>query len=246
MTNSEFSNEFDVFYNNITSNQAPGLDEYEKSVFLTRAQDDILKSYFDPRSNKVQEGFDGSERRQIDFSMVTKVGETNVFNNPIFDYRDNSKSILLASDILIPINEQVIVTRNNKSEYLQVLPITYDEYRRLMSKPYKRPLKFQAWRLINGVDNSNSADIIVGPGDTITKYTMRYVKRPKPIILDNVDLTINGVSGPSECELDPILHHELLQRGIELAKAAYIGDLNSQIALGTNSQTSIGMLTQSK
>ena len=33
MNNTEFSNQFDVFYNNITSNQAPGLNEYEKSVF---------------------------------------------------------------------------------------------------------------------------------------------------------------------------------------------------------------------
>ena len=49
---SEFSYEFDVLYNNITSNQAPGLDEYEKSVFLTKAQDEIVKSYFDPRLNK--------------------------------------------------------------------------------------------------------------------------------------------------------------------------------------------------
>lgn len=34
---SEFSNEFDVHYNSITSNQAPGLDEYEKSVMLTKS-----------------------------------------------------------------------------------------------------------------------------------------------------------------------------------------------------------------
>lgn len=43
MTTQEFSNEFDVLYNNIMSNQAPGLDEYEKSVFLTKAQSEILK-----------------------------------------------------------------------------------------------------------------------------------------------------------------------------------------------------------
>lgn len=61
MTTTEFSNEFDILYNNITSNQAPGLDEYEKSVFLTRAQEDILKGYFNPKTNKIQEGFDSSE-----------------------------------------------------------------------------------------------------------------------------------------------------------------------------------------
>ena len=33
MTNSEFSNEFDILYNNIMSNQAPGIDEYENLCF---------------------------------------------------------------------------------------------------------------------------------------------------------------------------------------------------------------------
>lgn len=72
MTNQEFSNEFDVLYNNIMSNQAPGLDEYEKSVFLTKAQDEIVKNYFNPKGNKYQEGFDGNEKRQIDFSMIMR------------------------------------------------------------------------------------------------------------------------------------------------------------------------------
>lgn len=37
MTVQEFSHEFDVLYNNITNEVAPGVNEYEKSVFLTRA-----------------------------------------------------------------------------------------------------------------------------------------------------------------------------------------------------------------
>lgn len=37
MTAQEFSNEFDVLYNSITNSNAPGVTEYEKSVFLTRA-----------------------------------------------------------------------------------------------------------------------------------------------------------------------------------------------------------------
>ena len=72
MTTQEFSNEFDVLYNNIMSNQAPGLDEYEKSVFLTKAQSEVLKNYFNPKGNKYQEGFDESEKRQIDFSTLIK------------------------------------------------------------------------------------------------------------------------------------------------------------------------------
>ena len=72
MTNEEFSNEFDVLYNSITSNQAPGLDEYEKSVFLTKAQSEILREYFNSRVDGTNGGFDGSQKRQYDFSFLIK------------------------------------------------------------------------------------------------------------------------------------------------------------------------------
>ena len=41
-TSEEWSIEFDLLYNNISSNQAPGLTEYEKSVFLTQAQEALI------------------------------------------------------------------------------------------------------------------------------------------------------------------------------------------------------------
>lgn len=261
MTNKEFEDEFDVLYNSITSNQAPGLDPYEKSVFLTKAQYEVLKAYFDPRTNKSQQGYDGSEIRQIDFSMVTVVHDYvgDEFSDAVFDPRPNNKSVVLEKDILIPINEWVSVTRNGNTEYLQVAPIMYDEYRRLMSKPYKRPIKYQAWRLLNTSDGANRADLIVGPNDTLVRYSMRYVKRPRAIILSPLEgVTLDGYFGAKsdgtptkkvgeatqgiECELDPILHPEILQRAVELAKAAYTGDLQSQVALGQSSQTNIGMV----
>ena len=70
MTTTEFSNQFDLLFNNISSNQAPGLNEYEKSVFLTKAQDEIVKNYFQAESNgnTVKKGFDDTAIRQMDFS----------------------------------------------------------------------------------------------------------------------------------------------------------------------------------
>ena len=43
MTLDEFSEQFDVLYNSVTSNQAPGLSEYEKSFFLTKSQKETIK-----------------------------------------------------------------------------------------------------------------------------------------------------------------------------------------------------------
>lgn len=70
ISNQEILNRFDVLYNNITSNQAPGLDGYEVSVFWNKATLEILKNHLNPKGNKYGEGFDGSPKRQIDFSNL--------------------------------------------------------------------------------------------------------------------------------------------------------------------------------
>lgn len=254
MTNPELSNEFDVLYNNITSNQAPGLDEYEKSVFLTKAQDEVVKSYFNPKLNKPTEGYDGNEKRQIDFSMIMRTTSYTDFEVATFDNRPNSKRVAIDTDIMMFINEFLDVNREglekpsiDKPIRLTVVPINYREYSRLMSKPYKRPLQYQAWRIIDNSNSKNYAELIAGPNDTIIKYAIRYIKRPRAIILSDLEgVTLDGEKKAQPCELDPILHYEILQRAVELAKAAYIGDLNSQIALGSASQTNIGAVPQSR
>ena len=238
MSNSEFSNEFDVLYNNIMSNAAPGLDDYEKSIFLTKAQDEIIKNYFNPKGNKYGEGFDGNEKRQIDFSTIIKTASITIFTDGKFDTR--AKAAILPMDVSMILNEYVIVTRANndvqESIKLTVVPIGYKEYSRLISKPYKRPLKWQVWRLINN-STDNSAEIITGPNDTLVSYNIRYIKKPRAIILSDLEgVTLDGQSKAQTCELNPILHPELLQRAVELAKATYIGDINSQVQMGQRSE----------
>ena len=241
MTNQEFSNEFDVLYNNIMSNQAPGLDEYEKSVFLTKAQNEILKNYFNPKGNKYQEGFDGSPKRQIDFSSLVRVSEpTIISSDSSYIKMDNrSKLYTIPTDILFIVNETAKLTSGSTSKYLSIVPISFDEYNRLMSKPYKCPLKNQGWRLLQ-YSNKGVAEVIV-VGGTLSEYKIRYIKRPKPIILANLNETysnvsIDGETSVSECELDSILHPEILQRAVELAKSAYTGDLKSSVELGQRSE----------
>lgn len=232
MTNQEFSEEFDILYNNIMSNNAPGLDEYEKSVFLTKAQDELIKNYFNPKGNKYGEGMDNSPKRQIDFSSIVEVITLNpTGSNTTFKLPDTL-------NILMILNEVVTVSRktldSTVTKKLSVLPINYLEYQRLLSKPYKRPLKNQAWRMFS---TSKKVEITVGNNDTITSYTIRYVRKPRAIILcDLSGNTIEGSSNEQFCELDPIVHHEILQRAVEIAKAAYLGDINTQVELGKRSE----------
>lgn len=226
------------------SNQAPGLDEYEKSVFLTKAQSEILKNYFNPKGNKYGEGFDNSPKRQIDFSRLVKAVKPVELTAPgtyvKFDAR--SKLYTMPIDILLVLNETAMNTLDTITRLISIVPIDFNEYSRLMSKPYKQPLKSQGWRLLHaGAVSGQVAEIIVKSGSTLTDYTLRYVRRPNPIILTNLsdtysNVSIDGITAVTECELDPILHPEILQRSVELAKAAYTGDIKSSVELGNRSE----------
>lgn len=230
---SEFSDFFDIYFNNITNNQAPGLNEHEKSVFLTRAEKEVVLNHISRQSagNTLKEGFDDSAKRQADFSVLMKTENCSLYTGTtIAKIDDRSSLYTFPTDVFIPVNETIVTTTDR---VLQVLPLRYDEYTKYMSKPYKRPLKNQAWRLMNSgsvsADNAPNpgtatkyVEIITNSWDSIKGYIIRYVRTPKPIILANLaadGLSIDGQSAQSsECELDPILHEEVLHRAVELAK----------------------------
>lgn len=244
MTTQEFSAAFDTLLNSYNAKANFGetasktdivLDEYEKSVFLTQAQDIVVKSYFSSATNPQGEGIDDSARRQVDFSgLITVDNETLTKSShdatKCFDPRGLLCS--LPEDVLIILNERLEVSttvgnKTTKKSYV-VVPINYTEYDRLMSRAYAQPLKKQCWRLFQGGDSTTHAiqsEIIPTEGivSNSATYYVRYIKRPAPIILtklslDNQEpLVIGGKSNISECELNPIIHMDILNKAFELA-----------------------------
>ena len=382
MTLEEFSTEFDVLYNSITSNAAPGFNDYEKSVLLTLAQEELIKSYFVANNNTTGVGLDGSQKRHYDFSTLIKVKTlNNIIDSilttgvdvPVFN-KDANNIFLVPNDVFLVLNEYLTVKNNSYT----VFPISYDSYNLLMSKPFPYPNKRQAWRLDSSINgeiaatkvihvsddkdissknitfesiyhkplnieinikngnilsdfvvvseskeavnitlklsntvNNNMVDIsdymfqlmdantlkrkgldkyikplkqdysitsvgkigtykaeipavtdlqgnyknvgifniIYYPKETPfdTSYKLRYVKVPRPIILSDLtdlELSIRDRREQSTCELPDEMHPEILKRAVELAKAYYIGDLKSQLAIGKNSSTELGKLIQ--
>lgn len=241
----EFSRNFDILYNNVMSNAstAAGLNEYEKSVFLTKAQDELIKNYFNPKGNKYQEGFDGNEKRQIDFSTLIKTYSAIPYiDNTYVKFDDRSFLYQLPKDIMFVLNETATIIDGDKTFIINIIPINYNEYSKIMGKPYKQPLKTQGWRLFqsNGTADYIS-EVIVKYNTTISKYTVRYVKKPKPIILEDLNTyfngaSIDGVSTVSTCELHPSIHNDILQRAVELAKITYSGEPASIVQTGQRSE----------
>ena len=136
---------------------------------------------------------------------------------------DGSKDNI--SDVLFILNEKMITPDEN---YV-IIPINYSEYDREKSKPYGQPLKKQAWRLFqnNVIGFDIYSELIPRfdvDKDNIT-YRVRYVKRPNPIVLvdlkdsDGPYMEIDGFSDATPCELNPILHMDILNKAVELAIA---------------------------
>ena len=264
MTPAEFRDEFDVFYNNVTSNQAPGLDAYEISVILKRAIDDVIKGYFNPRGNKIMEGYDDSDKRQMDFYSLNSV---LTIDKQDIKYGDNDSFVgdrgfivtVKSKDILLVVNEVAIASDAyvKQSKRLSVIPIKYEDYNLLTSKPFARPNKNQAWRILNADGSNKKIEVVLNPNWILDKYIIRYVRKPKPIIIPGItdNELIKGLVGDFETtprysditengyatDVDSILHYDILKRAVEIAKAAYIGDLGNQISLGQNSQTELGI-----
>lgn len=245
MSNEELSNEFDILYNSITSNKAPGLDEYEKSVFLTLGEYDVVKSYISAKTNKLQEGINDSSQRDIAFSKLIYTYIPKTIENVRWYNYDNARGFELDIQALGILNEYVEVKRNNKTTYLTVIPLNHRELSRVMSKPNNRPFKREAWRFM---DSPLYSVIVPGPGDEILSYAVRYVKVPSPIIITNLEegLSILGQHEETKCELDESFHMDIVRRAAELAKATYQGDLNAQLALSQVSQTNLGFITSNK
>lgn len=213
MTNPEFSIEFDILYNNISSNKAPGLNEYEKSVFLTKAQEQIVTELYSGRNNTYSSFEETEELRRYLSSLIVTTGcpTYSEEDKEFIKITNNSMLFVIPENVLFLVKE--VVVSNNYSE-IDVYPVSQDELSKIIKNPFRGPSNNRALRLDIG---TNIVEIIYP--SIISTYKVRYIRKPNPIILTDLedDLSINGISEESECELDSSLHRTILDRAVALA-----------------------------
>ena len=224
----EWSLAFDQYYNNITSNQAPGLNEYEKSRFLTDAQEAVVVSLY---NGTLKNSFEETEEITDYLSPLVKqaVIETEASVPTKVDSK-KSHIFTLPPDMLFRTLELCTIKTDDCGDMTaNVVPVTQDEFWRTTRNPFKRQNERKVLRLAFG----DYASFL--PGDrkidyselysdfTIKNYTVRYISRPEPIILDDLDdgLTIRGENKKKTCKLDEALHHTILMEAVKLAKAVW-------------------------
>jgi len=232
MTNQEFRNQFDISYNAIASNSAPGIDDYELSVYLSKAQLEIIKNYYDPLSNRKQKGFEATEKRRRDLNQLVKDYKTSTVISNSSNIDSIAKFYEVPNDLFLIVNEKAKITSEDcyNGSTLSIKPMSYDEYDVQIDNPFEKPDSKIAWRLdISNVNNVKVVEII-SPYNILgsLEYQIRYIKYPKPIIITNLNtafpsdnLTIDGIYAETSCELNTEICREILDRAVLLALADY-------------------------
>lgn len=227
----EWSSQFDLYWNNIASDKAPGLEDYEKSVFLTDAQDSVVIAVY---KGQLGAGFEATEevRAYLD-TLVEQESKTpyTLTTEPKIA-GDNSYLFLNPTDLLFRTWESCVIEDacSSDGKEVPVIPITQDEYWRTVNNPFRGPSKRKVLRL-----NYSKGGITAGKQteqgfteliskNTVLQYNVRYLCRPDPIILGGCSeggLTIHGKSNPQTCTLPEALHPLILAEAVRLAKAAW-------------------------
>lgn len=219
MNTSEFSNEFDVLLNShsiskpLEITQSPlELDEYEKSVLLTEAQEFVVRGLY----NGTLQGKPFEKTEEIRRSLDSLI-RTAKLNSVSSSEGRHSTLFGLPQDLWFITYESVIFNDPNagcmNGKEIQVIPMTQDEWHRSNRNPFKKPSNRKVIRL-----DSGSLMVELISEYNIGTYIIKYLARPNPIILTDLEgVSINGQKNKTECELSPIVHRIILERAVQFA-----------------------------
>lgn len=224
----EFSNSFDTLLQPYIAKESFGeqnnlaFDEYEKSIFLTKAQEQIvLELYQELEQSEEVRKYLSNLIKTDNYIPVGEQDETLINNN------FKSYKVEISNDILFMIYEQCTLNDENNcinNKIVSVVPTIHDDLDKVLKNPFKSPNSRKVIRL----DFDNKIELI--SKYNISNYKVRYLKKPNPIILvaleDNLSIN-NGDTKVSNGETNPILHERIVQRAVQLAVQSKVKSNNA-------------------
>lgn len=225
MTLPEFSNNFDSLVSSYMRFKdfdrqemldSIEFDEYEKSLFLTKAQETLVISLYTGK-NEYGDSFEETEELRRYLSNLQCDEKVPVLENITFTgISPYSKFFSLPSSLWFITYEAVHVSSDDcwNGKDVEVLPVRQDWYHRQHGNPFRGLTKKRAFRL----DMPGELVEVVYPLG-IEYYYVRYLRKPCPIILESLPngLTIEDLDSAHECELHSALHQKILELAVTLA-----------------------------
>lgn len=220
MKASEFSLEFDILYNNIMSDMAPGLNAYEKSVFLTQAQESLVLLLY--KGDGIDNSFEGDEADRRYLSTLSKEISPTLTKQEVRNSYTYS-TYTLPEDHLFTTYEYIESgTSKCSSDGINVIPTRLDELNHFLRNPFRGIKANQVLRL----DKEGGITLI--SNSPIEDYKIHYLRKPYPIILEDLEdegVSIDGNTKPLSdeevCELPEILHRQIIIQAVQMAKLVW-------------------------
>ena len=141
MTTEEFSNEFDTLLNSYGENPSTiELDEYEKSVFLTKAQEEIVIDLYNGK-NPLGDSFEKTEEIRRYLSDLINTYTTTERKTDYVGLSKTSIFFELPEDLWFITYESASLEDSRlgcmNGKEISVIPISQDDYFRISSNPFR-------------------------------------------------------------------------------------------------------------
>jgi hypothetical protein len=183
-------------------------------VFLNLAQDQIVQERYSKKEGDRTSYFEVDEKTRMELGSLIKNTVITSFVTSDAALHPNGQFANLPSDFLYSLQEMCVVGYSNCNDAMvagtaKVLPIRHDEYMMKIDDPFSKPYKELVWRMDYGSTGTKKHELIHASDNTISSYTLRYLRKPSAINI------ITGV----DCELNESLHEEIVDRAIIIALA---------------------------
>ena len=225
MTNKEILNEFNLLYDNINSDVAPGLDSFEISQFLTKVQNDTVQGFYSGE-NPYGEAFEQNTELSKDLDVLVKSYTVSTELQTGSKICNKSHLFQLPDDVWFIVFEQAQIKSTGThldNKNLLVVPVSHDQVFKQLDNPFKGPSDDRILR----IDSMNGGIAELISNYPVNSYFIRYVRHPKPILLDDYSsrgLSIEGIQAgdpTNPCELELSMQHFIIEKAAELAKTVY-------------------------
>ena len=213
-TSEEWSVNFDILYNNISSNQAPGLTEYEKSVFLTQAQEAVILDLYKGTSGDAFETTEEVTRYLSSLVKTHNFDNISTTSNTAVGNKQYNISTSAVENLWFVTYQSGSITIGDNTRDVIVVPSRQDSLFKDLNNPFKGPNKNKVLAV------SEEGSIILYSKYPINTFYIKYLKRPNPIVLEDSELEISDVSD-FNIEIPESLHNQVLYKAVQLAKAVW-------------------------
>lgn len=253
MTVTEMSNEFNLLYDN-EDQEAPGLNSYEKSLYLTIAANTIVDKIIADALKNGSKGRHDDIYRMDEIKGLERFYETSVLNDiptetdpPSFKQLSKivpySKYVKLPSDLSHILKDYV---RTKEVDYTNVdlVPIRYEFITRQLRDPFKQPSAINGYyKVQHGTKEIDLyIEIIANQNAIYDQYVCFYIKRPRPIIIEDLNIAYPGfgfsidgfttpyqpnepsgpnILNPPATDLNKELHRKIVKEAVKIAIKSY-------------------------